>query len=184
MRWHDANALARQVEGWMGSDDQAEFMFNLGRASARAAEIGAFKGLSSALVGLGMLGHGQYYCIDTFDGSNPELPTGDTYTAWSNHMARLGLLGTCVPVVGHSLWLRTIRAVPDDLDFLYVDGSHDTASVYADIRAWRTKLRPGGLMCFHDSTWDSVAMALRHAVEDGHLVPHAAWDDFAIYRPR
>lgn len=49
------------------------------------------------------------------------------------------------------------------LDFVFVDASHDTASVLEDIRAWRPKIRRGvrgGALTGHDANWASVEAAL------------------------
>lgn len=46
------------------------------------------------------------------------------------------------------------------LDFVFIDASHDTASVIADIRAWRPKLRFGGALLGHDINWPSVERAV------------------------
>jgi hypothetical protein len=36
------------------------------------------------------------------------------------------------------------------LDFVYIDGNHSGAAVYADIQAWLPKLKPGGWLGGHD----------------------------------
>ena len=40
--------------------------------------------------------------------------------------------------------------IPDLVDVVYVDGSHDTRSVLHDLETWWPRLRPGGLLCGHD----------------------------------
>jgi predicted O-methyltransferase YrrM len=39
----------------------------------------------------------------------------------------------------------------DELDFVYVDGNHQSDFVMADLRAWWPKLKPGGLMLGDDA---------------------------------
>lgn len=46
-------------------------------------------------------------------------------------------------------------------DFVFVDASHDTESVIADITAWRSKIKPEGLLIGHDINWPSVQRALQ-----------------------
>jgi len=53
------------------------------------------------------------------------------------------------------------RSIADvSLDFVFVDASHDTESVKADVRSWRPKIRGGGLLIGHDINWPSVRRAL------------------------
>jgi len=43
------------------------------------------------------------------------------------------------------------KIIPDgSLDFVYIDASHRHDDVCFDIRAWRPKVRPGGVLCGHD----------------------------------
>merc|ERR1712242_413053 len=39
---------------------------------------------------------------------------------------------------------------PSSLDLVFVDGDHAYEAVRQDIRAWRSKLRPGGILAGHD----------------------------------
>jgi predicted O-methyltransferase YrrM len=67
------------------------------------------------------------------------------------------------------------QGIPDGhLDFVFIDASHDTESVTADIRAWRPKVRRSGLLTGHDANWPTVAAALDQelpgwALRDGHV---------------
>jgi hypothetical protein len=45
---------------------------------------------------------------------------------------------------------RATPLVPDELDFVYVDGDHSYDAVAADLRAWWPKIRPGGVLCGDD----------------------------------
>ena len=36
------------------------------------------------------------------------------------------------------------------IDFLFIDGAHDRASVEADMDGWLPKVKPGGIVAFHD----------------------------------
>ena len=39
---------------------------------------------------------------------------------------------------------------PGELDFVYIDAAHEYDAVRADIDAWHSRVRPGGLLCGHD----------------------------------
>lgn len=57
-----------------------------------------------------------------------------------------------------SLWYKD-----GTFDFVFIDASHTTAAVLADIAAWRPKLRAGGALTGHDANWPSVRRALDEA---------------------
>jgi predicted O-methyltransferase YrrM len=48
------------------------------------------------------------------------------------------------------------------LALVFIDGAHDIESVRADIRAWKPKIRPGGLLAGHDYSlaWPGVRRAV------------------------
>lgn len=52
------------------------------------------------------------------------------------------------------------------LDFVYIDGAHDLASVVSDIGAWERKVKPDGCLCGHDYNepgWPGVTEAVNMA---------------------
>lgn len=61
------------------------------------------------------------------------------------------------------------------LDFVFIDASHDTESVLADIRAWLPKLKPDGILTGHDSNMVSVRAALDEAVPGWLKLPANVW---------
>ena len=52
--YRDYESEISKVEGMMHSYAQKEYMFDLGIQSQTAAEIGSWKGLSAAIVAMGM----------------------------------------------------------------------------------------------------------------------------------
>jgi len=47
------------------------------------------------------------------------------------------------------------------LDFVYLDGDHQTDAVVADIDAWKPKVRKGGILAGHDINMEKVHNALK-----------------------
>jgi predicted O-methyltransferase YrrM len=39
----------------------------------------------------------------------------------------------------------------ESLDWVFIDGAHDEASVRADMLGWWRKIKPGGALCGHDA---------------------------------
>lgn len=64
----------------------------------------------------------------------------------------------------HIVAQRTVKAATlmhaMQFDFVFVDASHVTADVVADIRAWTPLVRPGGMMLGHDADWPAIQAAL------------------------
>ena len=46
------------------------------------------------------------------------------------------------------------KDILDGLDFVFIDADHSYDGCHADIEAWASKVRPGGLLCGHD--YDNV----------------------------
>ncbi len=55
------------------------------------------------------------------------------------------------------------------LDFVFIDADHNYESVKVDIAAWRSKVKPGGILAGHDygnSQWPGVKQAVDEALGD------------------
>ena len=50
--------------------------------------------------------------------------------------------------------------VPDDMDFIYIDGNHDYAYIKKDVDMYYPKLKKGGVLCGHDFQIPDVARAV------------------------
>jgi len=170
------------VEGYMGSSEQRAFMYHLGMVSKTAAEIGTYCGMSAVLVGLGMKNTGRYYCIDTFESSNAELKKRNTLDTWQANMLQHGLEHTCIPIKGWAHDLAVYAQVPGDLDFVYVDGDHETKSVLCDGLMYRSKVRPNGLLCFHDTPWVTVKAAVDQLLKMELMTLVRVINDFTVCR--
>lgn len=61
------------------------------------------------------------------------------------------------------------------LDFVFIDASHDTESVRADINAWRPKVGEGGALTGHDANWPTVQAALNELLPGWQLLGGNVW---------
>ena len=62
------------------------------------------------------------------------------------------------------------RDIPNDLDFVYIDGNHDPMYVINDIKKYKRKLKKGGVIGGHDYH----RIKVRNAVHS--ILPHVYWD--------
>jgi hypothetical protein len=75
--------------------------------------------------------------------------------------------------------------VPDNLDFVYIDGDHSIEGVTSDIETWYPKVKKGGLLGGHDANEPSVMQALAQWVySDGRYAGklHYGWSDWWIIK--
>jgi predicted O-methyltransferase YrrM len=160
-------------------------MFELGKRSRSAAEIGSFKGLSAAIVGLGMReSNGKYYCIDTFEAlslSEQHRVNGGTWEAFESMVTSFQLSDIIVPIRGYSYETTVLTQVPNDLDFVYIDGAHDAESVIQDTVLYVPKVKKDGLVLYHDYPWASVKAGIKQAENLNLVRLIEVIDDFAIY---
>lgn len=195
MEYKDIKPLIDSIPdfGWMSSERQREYMFNLGKVTSYAAEIGTYKGLSAAIVGLGMKENNTpfiYFCIDSFESSNVELDGKDTYDVFINNMETVQLYtrsllpdskDAIIPIQGFSY--DVVNKFEDkSLDWIYIDGSHETPDVLQDIELYHPKVKDGGLLLFHDHTWPSVRKGVDIAVRKNLIEAVEIFDDFGVYR--
>lgn len=188
MNYADASHHINSVNGFMGSLAQREFMFNLAKTTDKAAEIGSFKGLSAAIVAMGMNSvtkdkNPEYYCIDTFEASNEELNSEATLDKFIRATQPIDRNKSIKIVKGWSTAPETLAQIPFELDWVYIDGDHSTEGVIADIRAYTPHVKQEGLVLFHDHTWDSVRAGVNHFVEKENSIRLVSYfDDFGIYK--
>ena len=48
----------------------------------------------------------------------------------------------------------------EHFDFIYIDGCHEFSCVLEDAKLWKSKIKKGGCMSFHDIDWIDVQKAL------------------------
>jgi len=188
MTYQKIKPVIDQVNGFMGSEAQREFMFNLGKVTTCAAEIGSYKGLSACIVAAGInsvhhltANKPRYFCIDTFACSNAELDKESTLEEFTHVTSQIDTI-KCIQVLkGWSTDWQVLGKVPS-LEWVYVDGSHETQDVIADIKSYHPKVQDNGMLLFHDHTWDSVRAAIDWAEKVGMIKQICHFDDFGVYK--
>lgn len=122
------------------------------------ADLGTFQGLSSGALSKGITDFGLFpdacvYSFDTFEG---------TGVSKKHHADEMGI-ETIRNRLGHLDLLENICLYPgtfeesaklfspETFSFIFIDGSHDYASVRQDFDTWAPLLKVGGELAFHDS---------------------------------
>jgi hypothetical protein len=135
--------LGMHLWGWV----QPSELRWLGAQAARmrsVVEVGSFKGRSSFAIASAC--PGTVYCIDPWEDDTPEYDGTDAWGYWHDNIE--AVFPNVAPIRGRSPAAGDF--VPDPVDMVWIDGSHDYENVAADIRYWSTRAEV--LLCGHDYT--------------------------------
>ena len=133
------------------------------RDGAHFVEVGSYKGRSSVYMAVEIINSGKdikFDCVDHFKGSEEHYKQDGKYETLELKQD---------PDYLFKEFSRNIEPVKDrikvhkmssvdaaklyqdrSLDFVFLDGGHTEADLLADIKAWRPKLKPGGILAGHD----------------------------------
>jgi hypothetical protein len=120
------------------------------------AEVGVYRGLFSSVI-VAYCRPSKHYMVDCWEGGEDTATNvynldKKTLNGLRNTVRKLRTWikrGVARPVIGKT---PEVAALFDDneLDFVYIDASHDYDAVASDLRAWAPKVRPGGVIAGHD----------------------------------
>ena len=177
------------IEGWCDYEDIYRMAIDTASNGAVFVEIGAWKGKSAAYAGVEIINSGKditLHLVDHFKGSDEHRNVGSVW-----HEPRLTedpewLYNTCLknlePVSEVVKIIRkpSVQAAKGfkakSVDFVFIDGSHDTASVLADINAWLPKIKPHGIIAGHDyRTHEAVRNAVNNRFAYGVNTSGVSW---------
>ena len=157
----------------------AELIRRAARTGCRMAEVGSWLGTGSTQIFLRELEpfpDAEVFCIDTWAGSA-------NVQRHLEFVAQYDAFGTFLGNVAHAR--RRTKLTPmrmpsvdaaatfadGSLDFVFIDADHSYEAAKADIAAWRSKVKPGGILCGHDCELRVNAanrdMLVRNIASDG-----------------
>ena len=145
------------IDGWF-SEDEGRWYARFARALRGGVfvEVGSWKGRSTSFVGPVCNANGtRLVCVDHWAGSRDVL--ADRYAAAlavedveATFRANMSTLGILVEVIAAPSAIAAERFERHTVDRVFLDASHDRASVAEDLRVWSERLRPGGVLAGHD----------------------------------
>ena len=163
----------------------AELIRRVARAGCRMAEVGSWLGNGSTQVFLRVLEPfegAEVFCIDTWQGSSNVqrhldfVAQYDAYGTFLHNVASAGSRTKLTPIRAASVAAADSFA-DGSLDFVFVDADHSYEAAKADIAAWRSKVKPGGILCGHDCelrvTAENRSVLLANVSSDGCEIPGA-----------
>jgi SAM-dependent methyltransferase len=160
----------RGIEGWF-SEDEGRWYARFARAlrGGTFVEVGCWKGRSTSFIGAICNANGtRLVCVDHWKGSRDVLqPRYETALAVEDveqtFRSNMRALGIDVEIIAEPSVIAAQRFEAQSVDRVFLDGSHDHASVAQDLVVWSERLRPDGILAGHD--YGPKHPGLREAVD-------------------
>lgn len=112
-----------------------------------AVEIGVFEGLTTAVIANSIKEDGKVVAVDPFFSGRLGVSYGKLIA--HHYLRRQGLISR-VRFLEMMSW-EAAPLIPDEIEFLFVDGDHSYESIHRDWQDWSVKMRPGGIVALHDT---------------------------------
>ena len=133
-------------------------------------EVGSWIGRSSAYVASLIKASGKnikFYCVDTWEGSEEHVEIINNLKSQGDTLLKVFLtnIRDCeLQDYVNPIKMESIEAAKtfedESIDFIHIDAAHDYENVLADIKAWYSKVKPGGLITGDDYGWEGVNRAV------------------------
>ena len=129
-------------------------------------EVGAFLGKSAVYMAVEIINSGKnikFDCVDHWRGSeehrdNDEVKLERLYEDFLENIKPVD--GIINPIRANSIEASKLYK-PNSLDFVFIDASHDTDSVKADLECWMPCLKEDGVIAGDDLDNEGVATAVK-----------------------
>lgn len=130
------------------SDAERILLKTYANGAIHAAEIGVFEGLNTANIAKVLSKNGTLYGIDPFFKGKLGVSYGKIIAVF--FLIRSGVLNRVKLIDKFSF--DAVNDVPDQLDFIFIDGDHSYEGIRRDWEDWSVKLRLGGFIALHDTS--------------------------------
>ncbi len=175
-----------QPDGWYGNEDYLQAVISHYSVQT-VVEVGSWLGLSTQDIAKRLpAGTGKVFAVDHFLGSIehqnvPYLPK--LYDIFLSNMVQWEVAHIVVPVRMDSA-LAAVYLEGTSVDLVYLDASHDTESVLADMRAWWPYVKGHGVLCGDDATWPSVQAAVKIFAQEHDLKAYLSGNFWHLFEYR
>lgn len=177
------------VQGWFNFDDFYNFAADRLPNGGQVVELGPWLGRSTIHLAQALQARGKkdchITCVDTWEGTKTRgedeifgwiiknLPKPAFEVFW-DHMVAFKVESLISAIQNDSI--AAANAVADGtIDFIFHDTDHTYEHVIQELRAWRPKLKPGGLWGGHDYGVDGVGKAVNEAVPNVRTMGPCWW---------
>jgi len=113
-----------------------------------AVEIGVYEGVNTVLIAKSLSAEGVLYGIDPFFKGKLGISYPEVIT--KQELQKNGLLARVklLPMFSY----EAVDLVPDEIDFIFIDGDHSYEGIKKDWADWSKKIKPGGIIALHDTS--------------------------------
>jgi len=155
-----------KIEGWFYDNEGAWYQKTTSQIhNGTILEIGNHHGLSlSYIVETCRQNNNTIYAID--HANHPEFITN--LNQWN--------ATSFVHVIQSDSSQAAARFENQTFDLIFIDGDHSYQGVKADILAWKSKLKPSGIIAGHDylpGIWDEVCQAVNEILPHRQILPES-----------
>ena len=129
-------------------------LYKLSKSSNWIAEIGAYTGVSTCCFGLSAKDFGakKIISIDTWNNDAMSEGKRDTWSEFKDSTSEYN--NFIIPIRGFSQdVVDDVRNLTTSLDLLFIDGDHSYEGVKNDWENYKSFLKSGSTVVFHDSGW-------------------------------
>ena len=157
MNWQDINEEQKKVAGFnFDYGPLLEELLTKVSAEPLVVELGTYLGCSAVFLAEKMKGKGRLYSVDTFD------KYARTENFFPKAMSNIKVSGyrDFVHLLACRSWESASFFEDKEVDLVWVDVGHDYNSVRADLDAWHSKVKPGGILGGHDFSEAGVKLAV------------------------
>jgi beta-1,4-mannosyl-glycoprotein beta-1,4-N-acetylglucosaminyltransferase len=164
------------VYGWFSAQDAEMYKkaVNQFPSGSHFVEIGSYKGRSSAFMAVEIANSGKqikFDCVDTWEGSiehqrgggweDADVVNRQLFEVFQNNMKPVSDYFNIVRLPSIQ---AAITYQDKSLDFVFIDAAHDYHNVVADINAWKSKVKIGGILSGHDWHHPPIKQAIEHTI--------------------
>ena len=168
------------IQGWFTFPGFYSNIVKQAKNGYHFVEVGAWKGCSTAFMGVEILNSGKaikFDAIDTWEGSEEHIdPNSSFYEPlltvedglYEHFLDNIKPLGNTVNVIRMPSTKAAQQYEDNSLNFVFIDAAHDYENVCQDIKAWLPKLKVGGLLAGHDFNHQPIKQALADTLIRGY----------------
>jgi predicted O-methyltransferase YrrM len=156
----------KDIPGWFDFEDLYKYVVERSRDGSKFIEVGCCFGKSAAFLA-------EQIKIKKISGENIWLGAIDIWTSdsqfyqFKKNIFELDLHQYIKPIRAPS-WLAALMFQDQSIDFIMIDADHKHDSVVADFNNWYPKIKPNGILAFHDIHLSSVFQGINDTIGVGN----------------